>query len=120
VKARLAGARLERYCSGLWTATLPLRRISQQASWGHHFFTGSAPPSPDHRVALRPGARVTCSLAGGLCGVRRAPSSPPWTFSHAGYVEDGDRVTVVNPSAVALYFLPRVKEVPPCLPAACA
>ncbi len=69
------------------------------------------PPIPDRPVALRPGARLTFSLTG-RCGARQAPPSPPWAFSHAGYVEPDDPVTVVNPSGGLLYFLLHVTEVP--------
>ena len=69
------------------------------------------PAIPDYPVALRPGARLTFRLEG-RCGVAHTPPSPPWTFSHSGYVEPDESVVVANPFAGLLHFLLQVKEVP--------
>src|SRR5262245_34002521 len=68
-------------------------------------------PRPLRLPPLRPDERRTFRLEAG-CGVRRAPPSPPWTFSHSGYVEADDPVTGVNPSGAAMFFLLQVREVP--------
>jgi hypothetical protein len=78
------------------------------------------PPFPRRPVALRPGERLTFSLAGGRrCGVRRAPWSLSWSALRKAYLDPDETLTVVGsagrPTLVLFQvdYFPHAGDTPP-------